>query len=132
MSATRLDAGRHPKAPDPEAVEVGGRSLCTQPVRVLIRCWSMSQVAQSENQIIIEDMSKGVSATDAARGFSDLLNRVHYRGESFDVMRGGQVVARIAPPMARRCTASVDTSFADDLEQIQREQPVLPGDPWAT
>jgi prevent-host-death family protein len=38
-----------------------------------------------------------ISATEASRNFSDILNRAQYRGESFEVTRGNKVVARIEP-----------------------------------
>ena len=38
-----------------------------------------------------------VSATQAARTFSDLLNRVRYRGESFVIERGGEPICEMAP-----------------------------------
>jgi prevent-host-death family protein len=40
---------------------------------------------------------KDVTATDAARHFSDLLDAIEHAGESFTVTRGGKVVARIVP-----------------------------------
>lgn len=40
---------------------------------------------------------KEISATDAARGFSALLDAVEHDGETFVVVRGGKGVARIAP-----------------------------------
>lgn len=84
-----------------------------------------------------------VTATEAGRNFSDLLNRVRYRGESFDVVRGGEVVARLVPATAKRATVGalfalvrefgpVDDSFATDLEEIQNSQLPAPVDPWAT
>jgi antitoxin (DNA-binding transcriptional repressor) of toxin-antitoxin stability system len=87
-------------------------------------------------------MSQKISATEAARSFSELLNRVHYRGESFDVVRNGEVVARITSSSAQQrvdaqaliaalaAAGHADECFADDLERIQREQPLLPHDPW--
>jgi antitoxin (DNA-binding transcriptional repressor) of toxin-antitoxin stability system len=42
-------------------------------------------------------MKISISATDAARSFSDLMNRVHYRGESFVVERGGKAICEILP-----------------------------------
>lgn len=87
-------------------------------------------------------MTTRVTATEAARNFSDLVNRVHYRGESFDIVRGGEVVARITnAPDRARCGATelvaaleraghTDEAFADDLDGIQRDQPSLPADPW--
>jgi prevent-host-death family protein len=45
-----------------------------------------------------------ITATEASRNFSDILNRAQYRGESFDVTRGNQVVARIVPASRKRVT----------------------------
>lgn len=76
-----------------------------------------------------------VTATEAARRLSDLLNRVRYRGERFTIVRGGEEVAAIVPadrrpPVTlgelRRSLASLpppDESFVRDLEQIRAEQP---------
>ena len=36
-----------------------------------------------------------ITATEAARNFSDILNRAQYRGESFEVTRGNEVVVKI-------------------------------------
>jgi prevent-host-death family protein len=41
-----------------------------------------------------------LSATDAARRFSELLDAVERRGESFLVVRRGRAVARIEPARA--------------------------------
>ena len=38
-----------------------------------------------------------VSATDAVRAFSDLLNRIRYRREEFLVERGGEAICRMTP-----------------------------------
>jgi prevent-host-death family protein len=38
-----------------------------------------------------------LSVTDAARGFSDLVNRVRYRGESATLTKNGIPVARLVP-----------------------------------
>jgi len=38
-----------------------------------------------------------ITATKAARHFSDLLNRVAYRHESVEISRGGRAIARLAP-----------------------------------
>jgi prevent-host-death family protein len=76
-----------------------------------------------------------VSATEAARNLSDLLNRVRYRGERFTVVRGGEEVAEIVPAKRgsgvtlrdlRRALAALpapDDDFAADLERIRAEQP---------
>lgn len=40
---------------------------------------------------------ESITATKAARHFSDLLNRVAYRHESLEIRRGGRAVARLVP-----------------------------------
>ena len=42
-------------------------------------------------------MKKVVSVTEAARKFSDILNSIRYRGESYTIVRGGKPVASISP-----------------------------------
>jgi prevent-host-death family protein len=39
-----------------------------------------------------------LSVTEAARNFSDLVNRVLYKGESVVLIRNGVQVARLVPP----------------------------------
>jgi len=89
-------------------------------------------------------MATSVTATEAARRFSDLLNRVRYRGDSFVIVRGGEAVARLSPAVDRpRATVRSlfellgsldvpDPDFADDLERIQAEQPAMPEAPWGS
>jgi prevent-host-death family protein len=50
-------------------------------------------LAKSDNLIDMEQ----VSATEAARRFSELLDGVEHRGETYIVVRNGRPVARIAP-----------------------------------
>jgi prevent-host-death family protein len=87
-------------------------------------------------------MSERISATNAARNFSDLLNRVHYKGDSFVIVRNGEEVGRLEPMTAKptttfrelvdlvRSMGPPDEDFANDLEEIHRNQPPLPDDPW--
>ena len=88
-------------------------------------------------------MSERVTATEAARNFSDLLNRVRYGHETFVVLRGGEEIAQITPAGSGRSitlaglielvlrNAPADPSFADDLEEIQASQPPLgEAPPW--
>lgn len=42
-------------------------------------------------------MSKTLTVTEAARAFSDLINRVRYNGESTVLLKGGKPVAKIIP-----------------------------------
>jgi antitoxin (DNA-binding transcriptional repressor) of toxin-antitoxin stability system len=72
-----------------------------------------------------------LTATEAARSFSDLLNRVA-EGEEVEIVRGGAPVAVIGPPKARLLSADrfrellasappVDEEFADDVRAVRRE-----------
>ena len=38
-----------------------------------------------------------ISVTQASRGFADCVNRVHYQGASFILLKNGNPVARIVP-----------------------------------
>jgi prevent-host-death family protein len=79
-------------------------------------------------------MSTKVTATELSRNLSDILNRVHYKGESFAIQRSGRTVAVLQPAVERpkatlRTLADImrrhqpaDPSFADDLEEIHRLQ----------
>jgi antitoxin (DNA-binding transcriptional repressor) of toxin-antitoxin stability system len=40
---------------------------------------------------------KTITATDAARTFSDVLNQVRYQSAEFDIVRGKEVIARLVP-----------------------------------
>jgi prevent-host-death family protein len=85
-------------------------------------------------------MESHLSATRAARNFSDLLNRVVYRGDVFVVERGGVPVCRIVPAGPRSCTVAdlvellrsapkPDPGYWEDLEEIIRSQPPVPKTP---
>jgi prevent-host-death family protein len=61
-----------------------------------------------------------VSATDAARNFSDLLDAVEHRGEQYTVVRRGRPIARLQPvPLGTGAAAK---------EALRRHQP---DDSWA-
>jgi prevent-host-death family protein len=64
-----------------------------------------------------------ISVTAAARGFSDLINRVRYRGESAVLIKNGAPVARVVPftSAAPACTAA---DLAERLAAMELE----PGD----
>lgn len=85
--------------------------------------------------------ARRLSATEAARGFSELLNRVRYRGESFIIERGGVAIGELRPAAPVRFTGPdlltllrslppVDEEFFDDVETAARNQPSLPESPW--
>jgi antitoxin (DNA-binding transcriptional repressor) of toxin-antitoxin stability system len=86
-------------------------------------------------------MESHISATEAARSFSDLVNRVLYRGDVFVIERGGQPVCRIVPARPAKftlrdlvqllkTTPKPDPEYWDVLEDINRNQPPLPESPW--
>lgn len=82
-----------------------------------------------------------MTATEAARAFSDVLNRVA-AGEEIEVTRNGATVAVIGPPRDARLVSPerlreimasappVDEDFVRDLEEIRRASGPHPGDPW--
>jgi antitoxin (DNA-binding transcriptional repressor) of toxin-antitoxin stability system len=86
-------------------------------------------------------MKSRISATEAARHFSELLNRVRYRGESFMVERGGKPVCEIIPP--REASFSVadlvrllktlpppDKGYRIAVERFIKDQQRVAGSPW--
>ena len=86
-------------------------------------------------------MKSHLTATEAARSFSEILNRIRYRGDSFVVERGGQPVCRIVPVGASHCTLAElrkllegaphpDAEFLDEVDELARAQPTLPAGPW--
>lgn len=80
-----------------------------------------------------------MTATDAARSFSELLNRVA-KGEEIEVTRSGAAVAVISPPKSRLISAgrfreliatapAPDVEFAHDI-RAARESVGPPEDSW--
>ncbi len=80
-----------------------------------------------------------ISATAASKRFSDVLDAVEHRGESFTIVRRGRVVATVAPAPRRRAgalleflrTAPLDAGYAEDVLSARRALNELPvRDPW--
>ena len=88
-----------------------------------------------------------ITATEAVRKFSELLNSAKYKGEKFMVIRGGKPVAVIRPldssDKAKSLADLVEVlkdlpklgdeaeSFDRDLRKIFQNQPFLPKkSPW--
>jgi prevent-host-death family protein len=72
-----------------------------------------------------------ITATEAARSFSDLLNRIA-AGEEVEITRNGATVALISPPRTRFLSAErfraliadaspVDERFAEDVRLSRHE-----------
>lgn len=87
-----------------------------------------------------------ISATEASRSFSGLLNRVKYAGEKFVGERGGLPFGRIVPVEAtelltlealariiedRGTDRATDPGFADAIEEASKlgNAPAVPVDP---
>jgi antitoxin (DNA-binding transcriptional repressor) of toxin-antitoxin stability system len=80
-----------------------------------------------------------MTATEASRSFSEVLNRVA-AGEIVEITRSGAPVAVIGPPRARVLSAQrfraliesapgPDDAFADELRSV-RESVGPPREPW--
>lgn len=76
-----------------------------------------------------------ISATEANRSFSDVLNKVYYQGKTFEIKRGGEIIARVTPSNKAACTtknlktlfanlpnldAEDNKSFENDLKTIRK------------
>ena len=91
-------------------------------------------------------MPETLTATEVARGFADVLNRVAYRRESFVIVRGQRPVAELRPvpagvrladlPALLTSLPNLDDdadSFAADLEAARAELATQEAtDPWAS
>lgn len=86
-------------------------------------------------------MKLPISATEAVRSFSELMNRVHYRGESFVVERGGKPICEIipaAPPRFRgsdlanllRSLPKPDEDYLTLVEDLTTKQPTVVDSGW--
>lgn len=86
--------------------------------------------------------TKRITATEATRRFSQLLNRVKFRGESFVVERNREPICRIGPVDRRRPVTAgefgefwadlprPDDGFTEDLEEIHKLFRKLPRAAW--
>lgn len=82
-----------------------------------------------------------ISATEAARNLSDIINRIRYRGDEFIVERGGEAVCRIVPTMPsyvtghdlKKAFAAIpkpDHAYWDLVADAIQTQPPPPDLPW--
>jgi antitoxin (DNA-binding transcriptional repressor) of toxin-antitoxin stability system len=99
------------------------------------------RVAMPEPTYESGSRSTVVSATEAARRFSDLINRASYQGETFVIERGGKPICQIGPLAEQRCTGQdlielfarlpkPDEEFLDAVEEIIRNQEPVGPSPW--
>ena len=85
---------------------------------------------------------ESITATKAARHFSDLLNRVAYRHETLEISRGGRAVARLTPVSPKAGIKLKDLNgllshlprLADDASgfaaDVESAEPAPEGDAW--
>lgn len=92
-------------------------------------------------------MKKRITATQAVRDFSEVLNTIKFKGVHYIIERGGKPVASMKPiddtkdsmtlgdlkallKKLPRLNEECD-AFASDLEDIWKYQPLIPtGDVW--
>lgn len=86
-------------------------------------------------------MKSEITATEAARRFSEVVNRVRYRNETFVVKRGGEPVCEIVPVHTARFTGRElvellrslphpDKDYLDIVEKHVRRQPKAEASKW--
>ena len=82
-----------------------------------------------------------ISATETARRFSELMNRVRYRGESFIVERGGKPVCEVLPAQPPKFTGrelanllrslpKPDEEYLALVEDLTAKQPKVAESKW--
>ncbi len=93
-------------------------------------------------------MEKRISATQAVRDFSEVLNTIKFKGVHYIIERGGKPIASMKSIDEKPDSMTLDDlktvlnklprleeeldAFASDLEAISRNQPLMPaGDIWA-
>ena len=91
------------------------------------------------------NMRQTISATNAVRTFSEILNDIKYKGTIYTIVRSGKPIAEIAPasPTIKIVTLSqlpamLDhmpklgddaEGFTEDIREIKKSQPSSPGGP---
>jgi antitoxin (DNA-binding transcriptional repressor) of toxin-antitoxin stability system len=87
-------------------------------------------------------MAKRISATKAVRDFSELLNRIRFKGDHYIIERSGKPVALMEPIKDVKHAGTLKEikfllkelpplddeleAFAEDLEDIWKAQPPFP------
>ncbi len=91
-------------------------------------------------------MKTSLSVTDTSRNFSDIINRVAYKGERFILLKGKKAVAEICPVKTGRPLSELQGILdslpdlpADELEEFAADLDLIRGlchnkdgviDPW--
>ena len=90
------------------------------------------------------EKTRRISATEAAKNFGTLVDRVRSERAVYIVERSGSPVVRIEPVDVVRCTVGdladwfagrrpLDATYVDEVEAAVKafNKPAIPGDPWA-
>ena len=86
-------------------------------------------------------MKSRISVTEAVRSFSELMNRVRYRGESFIVERGGKPICEILPARPPKFSGAEfaallrslpkpDKEYLAVVEELIAKQPTVAESGW--
>lgn len=100
-----------------------------------------TRTTRRRNSRPLRTRRRTISATTAARRFSEVVNRVCYQGEVFVVERGGAPVCEIGPPRAGRLSLGelndvlrtlpvVDDAYWEAVAAAAAQQPIVPPSPW--
>jgi len=73
-------------------------------------------------------MKTTISVTDAARNFADCVNRVHYQGVTFVLLKNGSPVARLVPDDEKVCTGRDLTAALAHTQLPEEEAKAWHGD----
>ncbi len=88
-----------------------------------------------------DSVKSRISASVAVRNFSELMNRVRYRGESFTVIRGGKPICEISPAQPSNFTVAdlanllaqlpkPDKEYLDTIDDLLKKQPAVAESKW--
>jgi antitoxin (DNA-binding transcriptional repressor) of toxin-antitoxin stability system len=92
-------------------------------------------------------MDKAITATEAGRDFSGLLNAIKFKGETYIIKRRGKPIASMGPVRAAKALKTLKElkgildelprigddldSFEEDPIEVLKAQPSLPAkEPW--
>src|SRR5438309_639846 len=90
-------------------------------------------------------MARRISATEASRRFSAILDAFEHRRDEFVVERHRRAIAELTPARGRIARGATwgdllrlvdeglrpDPDFAGDMARVRRSRPRLPKAPWA-
>jgi antitoxin (DNA-binding transcriptional repressor) of toxin-antitoxin stability system len=126
-------SGRRPVDSDPPPPTLGARYEITDD--------RPRRVAEQSPAYGDAPSTSVVSATEAARRFSDLINRACFQEETFVIERGGRPICQLGPLQGRSCSGAdllalltrlprPDEDFLAAVEAVNRSQAVVEGSPW--